>query len=174
VGGEDAVVDDVLDVGIGLQGRDGSEFVGGIGGGVENRDAEGIVVADDAGTSDDGAGFDGDDVGAVDDEITVRNGGTDGAGKLLRVCAQAAGEEEGDESDGGENKETAQEGDQAQGAECVVGGDGVEWKEDGRPRRCGAGAWGNALVCASARIGMGMRARGRAETLPQCPVLGGV
>jgi hypothetical protein len=138
VGGEDAVVDDVLDGGVGAQGGDGGGFGGGVGGGFNDRDAEGTVAADDAGTCGDGAGFDigGDGAGAVDDEITVRDGGTDWAGKLLGVSAQAGGEEESDESDGGENKETAQDGDQALGAECGVGGDGVEWKEDGRPRRC--------------------------------------
>jgi hypothetical protein len=94
VGGEDAVVDDELDVGIGAQGGDGGSFVVGVGGCFEDSDGEGIIVADDARSSDAGAcpcvrGY---CAVAVGDEITVRDGRADGAGELLGVRAQGAGE----------------------------------------------------------------------------------
>ncbi len=141
--GEDAVVDDELDVGVGAQGGDGGGLVAGAGGGLDDADADGIVVADDADTGDAGAGpgVRGDGVVAVGDEITVRDGCSDGAGELLGVCAQAGGENHGGEKECGENEENAEDGEQTQGAECGVGGSGMEWGEDGRPRRTGTLAW---------------------------------
>ena len=46
MGGEDAVVDDEVDGGIGVEGCKGGSFVG-VGGGIEDRDAEGCVAGDD-------------------------------------------------------------------------------------------------------------------------------
>ena len=94
VGGEDAVVDDELDVGVGAQGGDGGGFVVGVGGGFEDSDGKGIIVADDACATEAGAGrgVRGYCAVAVGDEITVRDGRADGAGELLGVRAQGAGE----------------------------------------------------------------------------------
>jgi len=136
VSGEDAVVDDVLDGGVGTQGGEGGGFAGGVGGGLEDSDAEGSVAANDVSTGDADAGFGvGGDGAAVGDEIAVRDGDSDGAGELLGVRAQATGQDESDESEGGENEEIAEDREQTQGAKCRVGGGGVEWGEDGHPRR---------------------------------------
>jgi len=81
VGGEDAVVDDVLDVGIGAKGGDGGVFVG-VGGGVENKDAEGRAGANNVHAGDACAGLytRGDDGAVINDEITMGDGSGDGAG----------------------------------------------------------------------------------------------
>jgi hypothetical protein len=132
--GEDAVVDDVLDGWVGAQGGDGGVFVG-VGGGVEDKDAEGRVGADNVLAGEAGAGLYavGDDAVVVNDEITVGDGGGDGAGRLLGVQAQGGDQNERGEDEEGVDDELAQSPKQPDGAECGVAGDDVEWREDGRP-----------------------------------------
>jgi hypothetical protein len=127
VGGEDAVVDDELDVGIGAQSGDGGGFVVGAGGGYDDTDADGCVVADDACAIDAGAGFGvrGDEVVAVGDKITVRDSDADGAGELLSARAQGGGESEGDENEDGEDDELAQCPDRTRVADSGVRCGGV-------------------------------------------------
>jgi hypothetical protein len=84
VGGDDAVVDDELDVGLGAEGCDGCGFIG-AGCGVEDGNTKGLVEAEDAGVgeADVGLGVAGDGVVAVGDEVAVRDGCSEGAGELL-------------------------------------------------------------------------------------------
>lgn len=134
MGGEDAVVDDELDGGIGAEGGDGGVFVG-VGGGVEDEYAEGRVGADDVFAGEAGAGLYtvGEDAVVVNDEITVGDGGGDGAGRLLGVQAQGGGQNERGEDEDGVDDELAQSPKQPDGAECGVAGCDVERREDGRP-----------------------------------------
>ena len=94
VGGEDAVVDDVLDVGVGAQGGDGGGFVVGVGGGCRGRDAEGSCCCATMRAPLRRAWASASVLGpcrSVGDEITVRNGNADGAGKLLGARVQSRG-----------------------------------------------------------------------------------
>jgi hypothetical protein len=170
VGGEDAVVDDELDVGVGAQSSDGGVFLVGVGGGFEDSDGEGIVVADDACSTEAGAGpgVRGYCAVAVGDEITVRDGRADGAGDLLGGEAQAGGEDEG-----AENEEFAQEQGQPQGAGCGVRCGVVEWGSDDAPRKTAATVCGSLADRCIGDFSGWARGRGRAETLPLCAVLGG-
>jgi hypothetical protein len=95
VGGDDAVVEDELDVGLGAESGEGGGFVGGAGG-VEDSDAEGLVDTEDVGAGEADVGFDvgGDGVGAVGDEIAVRDECGDGAGELRGAGGDGHDEEE--------------------------------------------------------------------------------
>ena len=109
MGGEDAVVDDVVDCWVGAQGGEGGVFVG-VGGGVENADAEGSEAAEDVHACDACLGFviGGEDTVAVGDKKAMRDGVPEGAGKLLGVRAQSSGAEEAGEDEGGVDDDLAQ------------------------------------------------------------------
>jgi hypothetical protein len=170
VGGEDAVVDDELDVGVGAQSSDGGVFLVGVGGGFEDSDGEGIIVADDACSTETGAGpgVRGYSAVAVGDEITVRDGRADGAGELLSVRAKAGGEDED-----GEKEEFAKKQGRPQGADCGVRCGVVEWESDDAPRKTAATVCGSLADRCIGDFSGWARGRGRAETLPLCAVLGG-
>jgi hypothetical protein len=57
--------------------------------------------------ADPGLDVGGEDTVAVGDQKTVRDGGPDGAGKLLGANPQSAGEDDGDESERDEDDEFA-------------------------------------------------------------------
>lgn len=158
MGGENAVVDDEVDVGVGAQGGDGGDFARGVGCGFEDTDAEWIAAADDVGRgsseigADSGISVAGDGAAAVGDEKAVRDRRSNGAGELLGTRAPGSSEEDADENEGGDKEELAQDGEQMRGAECGVGSCGVEWREDGRPREMWRWSVGNALVSVSAIV----------------------
>ena len=108
VSGKDTVVDDVVNRRVGAQGGEGGYFVG-VGGGVENSDAEGSVAAKDvhACKACSGLDVDGENAVAVGDQIAMRDGGTKGAGRLLGTRAQGGDEEEADQDECGDDEKLA-------------------------------------------------------------------
>jgi hypothetical protein len=112
--GDDAVVDDKGDIGLGAEGCDGGSFVG-AGCGIENGDAKGLVEQNEMGVGEAGVGLRiaGDCAVAVDDEVAVRDGCGDGAGRLLGRGGGWRDEEKGDrdtEMAQGVNKNTSESG----------------------------------------------------------------
>ena len=114
MGGDDAVVDDKGDVGLGAKGGDCGGFIG-AGSGVEDGDAEGLVEAEDTCVGEVGVGLRiaGDGPVAVGDEVAVGDNGGDGAGDLL---GQGGGWRDKEKADGdaemaqGVNRNTSESG----------------------------------------------------------------
>ena len=129
VSGENAVMDDEFDVGLGAECGDGGGFVRG-GVGLKDGDAEGLVDAEDAGSGDAGEGFGiaGDGAVAVGDQVAMWDDGPDGAGGLLRRRVQG-----GDEG-AGDCQNFSEEPQQSTGLACGVRRVGLVRGEDDAPR----------------------------------------
>jgi hypothetical protein len=134
--GDDAIVEDVLDVGLGCEAAQGGGVVlgGGLEGGVgfDGGDAEVFVALDEmgAGGGDAGFGVAGDGGVAIEDEVAVR---CDARGVDLGIDLGAGETGEEDRQD---------EGSVAQAADCACNG-------DGKSRRRKIQVGGNGHGCTS-------------------------
>ena len=93
MGGDDLIVDDVFDVGLGGEPAQGGGVVGGVG--LDGDDAEVLVALGDAGTDGTSVGFgiSGNGGVAVEDEVAVRRDGGD-------LCVYRRGEAEEQKREG--------------------------------------------------------------------------